>query len=88
MHRFFTDKNGKQTIVLFPNPPLWLWIAATVTGMIVKSEPYHKIIGWIGTAAIITWAILELVSGTSMFRRVLGGVVLIFALLSVVKRLL
>lgn len=87
MHRFFTDSHGRQTIIMVPNLSLSLWLASLLIGWVVKQQPYHNYIGWVGTVALMTWAVQEIYSGTSMFRRVLGTVVLVVVAMGVVRRL-
>lgn len=73
MRWFLTDRTtGRYVVAQWPNPPLWLWIVATLA---------HRVTGaawlsWVATTALGAWALLELVRGQSPFRRLLGAAVL------------
>ena len=70
MRWFFTDRTTNRVVVAqWPNWPLWLWLAATVLHL-------H----WVAFAALVVWALMELRSGASPFRRVLGAGVLLWQL--------
>jgi hypothetical protein len=76
---FFRDASGRLVVWQFPNPALWVWLAATV----LRRSPYDSRdaeLRWIGSGALIAWALDELVRGASPFRRVLGAVVLAWQL--------
>lgn len=88
MHKFFTDSSGHQTIILFPNPPLILWVVFLLAAKFVHAAPWHTWLSVLSTLSLVVWAVLELVKGTSPFRRVLGGVVLLFIGFTAVRRLL
>ena len=73
---WFRDKeSGKRVLFQFPNPPLWVFAAATI----VRWTPYDQHdseLRWIGSGALIVWGLDELVRGQAPYRRVLGAVVL------------
>ncbi len=60
-----------------PNVALLVWLAAIIASRFTHGTA-HTIISSLGTTAIIIWAILEIISGASPFRRMLGLVVLLF----------
>lgn len=88
MYKFFTDSEGRQTIILFPNLPLILWVVFLVVAKVVHVSPWHTLLGVASTMSLVVWALLEVTKGTSPFRRVLGGVVLLFIVVNLVRRLL
>lgn len=72
LSRFFRDKDGQVVVAQRPNLPLLVWLVATVLGRLLDA-------GWLKAVAVVAlavWALLEVASGASPFRRVLGGVVL------------
>jgi len=79
--RIFRDKEGHIVIWQWPNVPLWTWIIATALGFILKNTP-KTIASGIGTVALVIWAALEIGWGKSLFRRLVGGIVLISILVS------
>lgn len=81
MGDFFKDKNGKFVVWQFPNPPLLLWVLATLVARFT-TDTIHDLAGIIAFGAIFTWAWLEIFDGASWFRRLLGLVVLVGAVLT------
>ena len=76
MNRLFRDRNGKVVIWQLPNAPLWIWIISTGVGWWLHGGP-KLVVGIIGSLALAIWAILELGWGSTLFRRILGVVVLV-----------
>lgn len=70
------DSSGRVVVAQWPNPALWVWIAAELlsrTGALAS----HKVsLTGVGRGALIVWAFDELVRGVNPFRRLLGAVVL------------
>lgn len=58
-----------------PNVPLLVWAAASLLGKLTSGAA-GSALSSVATAAIIVWSVLEIASGKSPFRRVLGMVVL------------
>jgi hypothetical protein len=78
--RIFKDKTGKVVISQMPNIPLWGWIISSILSMVFKHGRPHAGFENVGRAALVTWAYLEIRSGVSLFRRILGAMVLIAVL--------
>jgi hypothetical protein len=76
--RFWKDANGKQAVWQFPNPPIIIWLVATLLRHFVEQGPLVRLLDIVAFGAIITWAYLEIVQGDSYFRRLLGMVFLGF----------
>ncbi len=79
---FFKDKKGKWAVVAWPNILLWGWIACTVILMFVKTGKPHDGFTFLGGAILFAWSYLEITSGWSPFRRVLGVLVMASTVLS------
>jgi len=75
--KFFKNKNGKITIVQWPNIWVILWAGLTVLSK-VADEELRTGIAVLATLSLVFWAYLEITDGDSMFRRVLGATVMIF----------
>jgi hypothetical protein len=86
--RFFRNPvTGRLAIVQMPNTPLAIFLGATLARL--AFHPH----GAVGTAvsvvagvAILWWSALEITRGDSVFRRVLGGVVMLGFALGLVMR--
>lgn len=84
--RVFRDKEGNIAIWQWPNAPLWIWIITVAVGFVAHGH-LKAIASTIGSLALVIWAILEIGWGKSMFRRLLGGVVLIAIVASFAMKL-
>lgn len=75
---FRNRRTGQITIAQFPNLALTLFLASVATGWLVAEGTAHRVVEWIGVAALGWWAIDELIRGVNPWRRLLGagGVVL------------
>jgi hypothetical protein len=79
LHRLFVnEETGDVAVVQMPNAPLWVFIAATAVRLVLDpSGTLGTAVSVVGTAALVVWAVLEVARGDSLFRRILGGVVLV-----------
>ncbi|HMH31026.1 MAG TPA: hypothetical protein VK534_00940 [Methylomirabilota bacterium] len=75
-NKFWKDKNGKVVAWQWPNLPLWVWIATTGLGFVLPAGGIANAVSLAGKAAIIIWALIEIIWGASYFRRLLGLIVL------------
>jgi hypothetical protein len=75
----FKCKDGKFVIFQYPNLPLWVAILAYALRLFLKIQPIYNILDWVFNISILVWAILEILWGVNLFRKIFGGVV--FALI-------
>lgn len=80
---FFYDKHGRVVIGQAPNFPIAAWFVSTVVSMLTK-DAYHNSFQEIAHLFLFVWAYLEITSGASLFRKILGAVVMIYLLISTV----
>ena len=73
---FFRDAEGRVVIAQRPNFAIVAWAVLLVASRLVADERWRALLGFFSAAFLFTWAYMELVSGDSRFRRVLGGAVL------------
>jgi hypothetical protein len=79
--KLFRNKEGRIVIIQRPNLPLWGWVVTMlVTPLLADSldTAMHRL----AQALLIIWAYEEARYGDSLFRRLLGGAVLIFVVRS------
>ena len=76
-----TDKHGNVAIVQFPNTPLILWLLLVVVAEVIVDSTTKGGVVFVRDAMLFTWSYLEIRSGSSPFRRVLGSIVMIGLLL-------
>ncbi|RAP36640.1 hypothetical protein B1207_07495 [Legionella quinlivanii] len=81
---FFRDKQNRIVIFQFPNWPLILWFVFAVLDYLWSSNQpeVHHLWSMLRFGFIFTWAWLEITGGVNYFRRTLGLLVLIIAVVS------
>lgn len=86
---WFRDRStGEIVIAQFPNPPLWIFLAALVVrAFATDGTTLDTTAAWTGTVALAWWALDELGRGVNPWRRVLGVGGLAFVALRVVDLL-
>lgn len=82
--KIWRDKRGRIVVWQMPNVPLIAWAVLTVLSLLVNGRS-ADFLYWLGSAALIIWSLLEIFKGVNYFRRALGLLVLILALISVFK---
>jgi phosphoglycerol transferase MdoB-like AlkP superfamily enzyme len=80
LRNFFSDKDGKLAMWQKPNIPLICWFVFLVLSHLLPAGNWRAPSQVVSKAAIIIWALLEMYSGASPFRRVLGLIVLILSI--------
>lgn len=81
LRKFFSDTDGNVVIWQMPNTPLIAWILFSVGNHFVQDNQIHQIVQLAATLSLLVWAILEIKSGASPFRRFLGVIVLLFIII-------
>lgn len=78
----FRDRTtGRITIAQFPNPPLWVALAAMVVRRVAHPEgTAGTVVGGVVAGALVWWSVDELVRGVNPWRRALGAGVLALTL--------
>jgi hypothetical protein len=79
LRRLFVSKDGRVVIAQWPNRPLWIAIGLGLVS-VVTSGLTHRLVGFGEVLAFLYWAVLEVRTGESLFRKVLGGFVIIFSI--------
>jgi hypothetical protein len=82
--KLWKDKNGDVVIWQTPNVPLIGWAVLTII-CIFTSGKASDIFGALGDASLVIWSLLEIFKGVNYFRRILGVIVLLFAIASFIK---
>ena len=85
---FRNRQTNEITIGQFPNVALWIFLVTVVLRLLVPSDDAaHRVVSWIGVAALAWWAVDEVVRGVNPWRRLLGIGGCIFAVVRVVSLL-
>jgi hypothetical protein len=87
-HKTWRDRNGRGKVVIWQNPNPWLigWAVLTVISLLFAGRT-SDVFSWAAHAALIIWSLLEIFKGVNYFRRALGLLVLIFAIMSLLQNL-
>ena len=84
---FASRETGQITIAQLPNPPLWIFLAATIGRWIVpEGGGWDDAFWWVSTGALAWWAADELIRGVNPWRRVIGVAGLVFVVLRLLGR--
>ncbi|HEX5613852.1 MAG TPA: hypothetical protein VFZ83_01730 [Acidimicrobiia bacterium] len=71
---FRNRETGAITIGQRPNPPLWVFLAATAVRVVFDpAGDVGTAVRVVGTGALVVWALDELVRGVNPWRRALGA---------------
>lgn len=81
MRNIFKTEQGEIVVGQWPNMPLVLWFVFLVGARLPLPELWTQLFDMASFIVILIWAMLELVSGVNLFRRIVGGVVLVAVLL-------
>ena len=84
LDKFIRDRHGNVVLWQRPNLPLAVWAIARVAEWPAHGQLKHAL-DLVATAALLLWALLELVQGASYARRLLGLVVLSLTLFSLTR---
>lgn len=76
-------KNAEDETVIYqrPNLPIIGWAIAMLVSFVTEGNA-QQIAASLGFALLFTWAYLEIRQGASLFRKMLGSIVMISILLS------
>lgn len=80
IEKFFKDDDGNVAIWQFPNVPLMGWLLFKIIGMAADNNALKLGCENLSMAFLFTWAYLEITSGDSRFRKLLGIIVIIWLL--------
>ena len=74
------------TVGQFPNPPLWVALAALVVALLTdEASAVNDVARAVFYVALTVWAYEEAASGVNGFRRALGAVALVLIVVAVAR---
>lgn len=82
LQKTFLDKQGRITLWQNPNLPLIIWVVTIVLTKLLPDGLFADLASILSFGAIFTWAWLEIFEGVNYFRRFLGAIVMVLAVLS------
>jgi hypothetical protein len=75
LQNLFQDKEGRVVLFQKPNVPIIVWAMSMVIARLTHGEVRDRF-ELLAFIALATWAVMEILWGTTPFRRLLGAVVL------------
>ena len=84
---FRNRQTNEITIAQFPNVALWTFLVTVVLRWVIPDGALRTGISWIGVAALLWWAVDEVLRGVNPWRRLLGLGGCVFAVVRVVSLL-
>ena len=82
--RLFIAKDGKYVVLQFPNAPLMVAIVAYGLRLVTDAQPLSNYLGVVIDISLGIWAIMEIIWGVNLFRRIFGLVVIGFILFGLI----
>lgn len=81
-----TWRNQEGKVVIWQMPNAWLigWAIFTFMALLVSGKT-SDVLSWIGEASLVVWCLDEMLRGVNYFRRALGLVVLIYAVVTILR---
>ncbi|MEM7142273.1 MAG: hypothetical protein AAF548_14715 [Actinomycetota bacterium] len=79
---FENRETGEITLAQIPNPPLWIGLASWTVGRVFGGA-IGAVAGVVTFAALVWWALDEIVRGVNPWRKALGTAVLFWQLTAV-----
>jgi len=82
--RLFLSKDGKLCGFPIPNAPLMVAIVAYGLRLVIDAQPLSNYLGVVIDISLGIWAIMEIIWGVNLFRRIFGLVVIGFILFGLI----
>ena len=81
LKKLFQDSTGKYVAGQPPNIPIYLLVVGVI-GENITSGAVQVFFDLLASGAMFTWAFLEVAYGESLFRRILGAIVMMLYFVS------
>jgi hypothetical protein len=84
--KFWRDRKGR--VVVWQTPNVWLiaWAVCLTLSLFLGGHVGDALF-WVASAALVIWSLLEIFLGAAYVRRLLGLVVLLYAVATILKSL-
>lgn len=79
---FWHDKDGNFVVVQAPNKLIIVWFITFILSELIHVQPIKFILSWGAFIMLVIWAIREIREGANYFRKSLGVLVFLLALLT------
>lgn len=79
--RCIRDTDGRLSLFQAPNLPILVWLAMLALTHLTNGK-LQSLVNLLGFGALFTWAWLEIFEGSNYFRRLLGVIVLVAAVMN------
>jgi hypothetical protein len=85
--KLWKDKEGRFAVWQMPNIWLIAWAVVTTVSIFLGRGKVSDVFFWVGSGLLVIWSLLEIFKGDCYFRRLLGLIVLAFAVASMLNSL-
>jgi hypothetical protein len=79
---FWHDKDGNFVVLQMPNKLIIAWFVTFILSELIHTQPIKFILSWGAFIMLAVWAIREMREGVNYFRKSLGVLVFLLALLT------
>lgn len=79
---FWHDKDGNFVVLQMPNKLIVAWFVTFILSQLIHAQPIKFILSWSAFIMLIIWAIREIREGANYFRKSLGVLIFLLALLT------
>lgn len=79
---FWHDKEGNFVVFQRPNRLIIVWFVTFMLSELIHMQPVKFIFSWSAFAMLIIWSVREIREGANYFRKSLGVLVFLLALLT------
>jgi hypothetical protein len=78
---FWHDKKGNLVVFQPPTVLIIFWAITFTLSQFIRNEPWQSIFSWMALVALVIWGVKEALFGVNYFRRTLGAVIALLAIL-------
>ena len=79
---FWHDKDGNFVVLQWPNKLIVAWFVTFMLSELIHVQPVKFILSWSAFAMLIIWSVREMRDGANYFRKSLGVLIFLLALLT------
>ena len=80
--RFWHDKNGDLVVLQWPNKTIVAWFITFVLSEVIHTQPFKFVLSWTAFVLLVIWSVREIRGGVNYFRRSIGVLILLLAILT------
>jgi hypothetical protein len=79
---FWHDRDGNFVVLQMPNKLIAAWFVTFVLSEVIHAQPLKFVLSWSAFIMLVVWSVREMRDGVNYFRKSLGVLVFLLALLT------